>query len=349
MQGSIHSNNFGFLRLFFATLVIVSHVPEALDGNRNREYLVRFFGSMSLGDLAVDCFFLISGYLILMSYQNSSSLTSYFSKRILRIYPGYLLAYILTLIVVIPLAQGLSFLMQFDTWFWFKSVVRMFVLDVPWAEGVFDKTPIPYLNGSMWTIKYEFLCYGMVPVLFYFFKENLKYYVLTLLILVSTSYMAAYADFDIGIPTPVSLQLSSATRLLPFFIMGSIFYLMRHRIQYKAHYMVMCVAGLFVMFFDPHLAPLALMTMGAYLLFGFAFHYKSQALSQVGTKVDLSYGIYLFAWPIQNLIIQHFPSITTIPLTLLVIVLSAAVAYLSWTFVEKPFMQMKKKYNKASN
>ena len=80
MQLQNKQNNFGFLRLLFAVLVIFSHAPEGLDGSRKNELMINFFGTMSMGDLAVDCFFMISGFLILMSYQNSSSFKSYIKK-----------------------------------------------------------------------------------------------------------------------------------------------------------------------------------------------------------------------------------------------------------------------------
>jgi peptidoglycan/LPS O-acetylase OafA/YrhL len=98
-----HKNAFGFLRLAFASLVIAAHVPEVVDGNARRELLTRIFGSMSFGELAVEGFFIISGFLIASSYLNSSSIRSYLVKRVGRIYPAFLVASMLCILVVAPL------------------------------------------------------------------------------------------------------------------------------------------------------------------------------------------------------------------------------------------------------
>jgi peptidoglycan/LPS O-acetylase OafA/YrhL len=72
-----HRNAFGFLRLLFASLVIVSHATELFDGNREREPLTRLFGTISFGDLAVDGFFIISGYLVVGSYLKRPAIGEY--------------------------------------------------------------------------------------------------------------------------------------------------------------------------------------------------------------------------------------------------------------------------------
>ncbi|RYD28140.1 MAG: acyltransferase, partial [Lysobacteraceae bacterium] len=74
-------------------MVVLAHTPELIDGNRSRELLTRLFGTISFGELAVNCFFIVSGYLISASYLNSPSAGSYLSKRVARIYPGFIVAF----------------------------------------------------------------------------------------------------------------------------------------------------------------------------------------------------------------------------------------------------------------
>lgn len=104
-----HDNGFGLMRLVFATLVLVSHGPELLDGNRGREILTQVFGGLSFGEFAVDGFFVISGALITASWMNAASARDYLWRRITRIYPGFLAAIAaiaVSVLVVAPLGGG---------------------------------------------------------------------------------------------------------------------------------------------------------------------------------------------------------------------------------------------------
>ncbi|MDB5685422.1 MAG: acyltransferase 3, partial [Rhizorhabdus sp.] len=97
-QGGQHgkeANNIGFLRLMLAGAVIVSHSPGTIDGNGSREPLRMLFDNISLGDVAVDGFFMLSGYLIVQSMMTTPRLIDYLAKRVLRIYPAFILAYLL--------------------------------------------------------------------------------------------------------------------------------------------------------------------------------------------------------------------------------------------------------------
>lgn len=342
MQPQTKQNNFGFLRLLFAIVVVFSHAPEAIDGNRKRELMTRFFGTMSMGDLAVVCFFLISGFLILMSYQHSSSFKNYLKKRVLRIYPGFILAYLFCLLCIIPLAKNTQMLLNFDGWFWLKSIFRMLSLQAPWVDGVFD-TPIKYVNGPMWTIKYEFLCYLTLPVISCFFKNNLKLYVYLFLLSLSVFFLFGFFNLSLTTPKPFDFESGAFLRLFSAYLMGSIFYLARDKVLFETKYTILSILILLILLFNKQLAHVALITFGAYLLFNFALNYNNQFLNKIGSKTDLSYGIYLYAWPIQNLIIQNNPTINPLTLSFMVLIIVAVLAFISWTFVEKPFMQLKKK------
>lgn len=333
-------NNFGFLRLFFAILVIFSHSPESIDGNRSREPMARIFGNMSMGDLAVNCFFMISGFLILMSYQHSSSFNVYLKKRILRIYPGFILAYLFCLFCIVPLAKDIQMLLNFDYWFWIKSVFRMLTLQAPWISGVFH-TPYSYINGPMWTIKYEFLCYLILPMISYFFKNNLKLYVYLFLFSLSLFFLFGLFNISLTTPKPFDFESGVFLRLFSAYLIGNIFYLAREKIVFDSKYTILSILILLGLLFNKQFAHIALITCGAYLLFNFALNYKSKFLNKIGTKTDLSYGIYLYAWPIQNLIIQNNPTINPLTLSLMVLSIAAVLALISWTLVEKPFMNMK--------
>lgn len=151
-----HVNNFNLLRLLFALLVIVSHTPELLDGNRDREILTNIFHTVSFGEFAVDGFFLISGYLIVQSWQTAPSVWRFVKKRLLRIFPAFVVVSIICASVVGPLAAGPEYFSEFRI---AKFVKGLLTLDVPQVPPVFKGTHYAFLNGSMWTIRFEFVCY----------------------------------------------------------------------------------------------------------------------------------------------------------------------------------------------
>lgn len=161
-----HNNAFGFLRLLFASLVIVSHVPEIVDGNANREILHNLTGSMTFGSFAVSGFFVISGFLITGSYLNSSTIWSYLRKRVTRIYPAFVLASIVSLVIVAPLGGAY---LQLDPRHILVALARIATLQRPMLAGAFTEGHYSdltvALNGAMWTIQYEFTCYILVILL----------------------------------------------------------------------------------------------------------------------------------------------------------------------------------------
>ncbi|UZF95860.1 acyltransferase family protein [Bosea sp. NBC_00550] len=356
-----HNNMFGFLRLLFASAVILSHVPEIIDGSRSNEILTRLFGSISLGDFSVDMFFLISGYLITNSFIGRKSLAEYVRKRLARIFPGFICAYFICVLIVAPIggAKMPGHLGEF-----LSIVVRALLLQAPNVGNVFHGTMFPFLNASMWTISIEFKCYLLVIVMGYFGLFGKRHLVLiaTAALLVIAIFLEIETQpFDTSItdrPIPNIFSISewnsilfgakkSWLRLSGIFLTGSCFFLYRDVIIFKLKYVLISTAALALCLFVDRLAHFGVAIFGAYILFSIS-NIKNRTLSKINNKNDISYGVYLYAWPTTKVILLISPHMSVINATVLTVIISYILGWVSWVCIERPVLALVKSTKHAS-
>lgn len=333
-------NNMGLLRIVLALLVIVSHSFELI-GGREQELLVRVFGTMTFGEVAVDGFFLLSGYLITKSYVHSRSVGTYLRRRILRIYPGYVVAYCLCLLVVVPLSGATPLSFSFREVM--RQAFRMAVLAPPEVDGAFKGLLVPEINLSMWTISYEFRCYILVIIfgLFGFFKSKN-----TMLALVAVLAIMQITGIELSLEYHVEELLGKPTnmiRLSFLFFSGSLFYLFEKNITYSAYRAIISTALLAACMFVPRISEAGFAIFGGYLLFWVAFKCVVTPYSRFDSRVDLSYGVYLYAYPVQNFLIFSDHSISSWNVLFVSAPVAMLFAFASWSLVERPFMQLKQR------
>lgn len=332
-------NNFNLLRLLFATLVLLSHAPELIDGNRNRELLTNVFHTISFGEFAVDGFFLLSGYLIVQSWCNAPHLMQFVRSRMLRIFPGFLVAVIVCSFIVGPLASIPS--IYFTDLSFLKLAESTVQLRPPTLPTVFAGTHYPSVNGAMWTISLEFVCYlGVLTAgLFGLTKRRGAWCVLAMAVLIVFTLQQfgflsnVYGKFVFSHPL---------VRLGSFFLAGGTFYLFRKTWICDRKFTWVAAAILIIGMFSWRLSELALATAGGYLLFYFAFAPIS-CIASFNKLPDISYGVYLYGWPIQKLLLWYIPTMSPWLLFIISCVGAFTLGTVSWYAIEKPCLKFKRK------
>ena len=335
-------NNFNFLRLVLAALVLFSH-SFALTGRGHLEPLVRVSGTLSLGALAVDGFFLLSGFLIARSWTQTPQVGTYLKKRLLRIYPGFIVAFAFCILILGLLASSSPD--YFGQLHPKNLVLRALLLQEPAAPAVFRGQLYPVLNGAMWTIAYEFRCYLLVLFLglLGFTRRKYLWLAATLLLMAIYPWRPEAGSFDFAQSFYILGRPGPLIRLTMIFMAGGCFYLFAHRIHFRAATALLCAPLLVAaMIWSNRFAELAVAALGGYLLFWFAFLEIPQ-LDRFKRAPDISYGLYLYGWPAQKLVLLLYPVITPLPLFVLALPIAAVLGYVSWQIIEKPALQLKRR------
>ncbi len=335
-------NNFNFLRLLLASSVIVSHSGEFIaGGTRDNDPLLRIFGTgYTLGDLAVDAFFIISGFLITKSWMSQPRAGAFLRKRVLRIYPGFIVAAILSEFVFGPLGGNP------DYWAIFSPLVflrRLVTISVPGEPNAFPELTSHAVNWAVWTIRYEFLCYLGVVILGSLGLFRHRRVILILWGLV-TAYHVVQCMSGLtrcpGFTGPVSELLGGCIRANSMFLAGTCYYLYADRVRYSKLGVVAALCVLIPCMFQYSVGKVAFPTCGGYLLLAAAFA-PSRILHKFGAGADISYGVYLYGWPIQQTIVNHFRQIDQGSLMVASLALSYVAGWLSWHLVEHRFLRLK--------
>lgn len=344
--GKAHGNAFGVLRLVLAALVIVSHSAEMLDGNRLREPLTRMFGTISFGEFAVDGFFIVSGYLVTASFVRRPKIFSYLWRRIVRIYPAFIAATLICIFMVAPLG-GVD-ITRITPAGWKQLAIRALTLEPVNIRGVFAGQPYASLNSAMWTIAYEFRCYLLVLVLGVtrVLKVRLAVAALTAACLLLTalitaglvpmSILRAIKTDPVGQAVLVDPRI--AARLAGAFLAGACFFLFGRGRRPTMLTVGAALIGLCVgLCFKPVAEP-AVAIFGGYLLFAIAFQTRWRWLNRINDRDDISYGLYLYAWPVAMLLIRYWAGISLGMLMLVTLVGALVMGAASWFAVEKPVL-----------
>jgi peptidoglycan/LPS O-acetylase OafA/YrhL len=326
-------NNFDAIRLIAALAVILSHAFLIAQGIEKNDPLNWLTGNQCMLGLAgVFVFFAVSGFLITQSFEQTHSPWRYLIKRVLRIFPAYLVVLVLTAFVLGPIVTSLAlgdYLHRPEPYryLFFNSFFDIRVHELPGV--VFADNPTGReVNGALWSLGCEFDMYLMVMVL-----GMLRLLKLPVCLALLALGMAC-------IHFPALDALGGWGWTLSFFASGMVLYRLRDTRIFNFYVALAALAGLaasiplrqFILLF-----PL----FGCYLALYVALHPKLPILRATRFG-DLSYGLYIFGWPSEQLIMWLLHGHTTWwVLFLLATALAGGLAFISWHLIEKRALRLK--------
>lgn len=317
---------FDIVRLVAASTVLISHSFPLTQGNNSNEPLYSLTGGqMTLGTLAVGVFFATSGFLIAGSLTRSASIIDFAWRRSVRILPGLALVTIVTAILIGPILSDRTLIQYYFDPITYKYLLNMVFIYQNNLPGVFELNPYKRaVNGSLWTLLYEVLSYGSLLTLSKMYPKLSKVLITIALVLV----------FVVDPLLFISHRLHQFVELFRYFCAGSALFLWRNSVPYSPWLASACLIALaagFALKLSFVASPLSV----AYL----AVAIGMTKLPRL--KADYSYGIYLWAFPTQQMMVATCGAMSWWGNVSLSAPFVFGLAVLSWTFVEAPSMRLK--------
>lgn len=300
-------------------------------------------GRYYLSSIGLYIFFFTSGYLVTGSALSSKSAFTFLKKRVLRIYPALILVVLMSVFVAGPLLTKFplkNYFTDADTWkyLWTASGIRIrFRL-----PGVFEQTEFAMggFNGSLWSIGLELQLYGLLLLLMLtgIFKRK-KVLIITFITLTIVCLLMNLAgQYTILMPDQKSLLLACA------FLFGGI--VQTKTISKKIAIYLFIASGLLMIAKLTAIIKVNIL-MDEVLFFSLATYFVAfTTWFSIRINYDISYGVYIYTFPIQQFFFQISGfSQSVLSNLLLSLFCSALLAFISWIYIEKPALRYKTQFS----
>ena len=326
-------NNLNIMRFLAAILVIISHSFPITNGTKEIDPLgIWTDGRLDFGGVAVSFFFVTGGFLIAGSSERKTKTKEFFIARCKRIFPSLVALCIICIFVVggvFTTNTRYSYYTSIDTW---KYLLNIVFVPVHFLPGVFSDNPYPgVVNGPLWTLPIEFCCYIACFVSYKLGFFNKKRYVFT----IPLAFICAIVFFYLFYQNPFMIRI---VRSVILFYIGIGFYVYRNQIHLNYKVAIVAVV-LFVFLLYLKLSIIAMMFAFPYIVYYIAYGINGNYITKFGYKYEISYGMYLWGWPVQQIIVE-FGGICSIWYgnAIVAIGLSVVLGFVNCVVIEKRFI-----------
>jgi len=330
-------NAFDLVRIIAAVAVIFGHSFYLFPTGGYAEPVTQLVQRNFTGTLAVGAFFFLSGILVTQSFVRNVDPARFVLMRASRIYPGAIVCIFVISFVIGPIVTTIPVRDYFgsrEVYCYLASNISLLsvvrsAMGCGTLPGVFPDNRIPFAtNGSLWTLSPEIICYlyvlafGALGLL----KTRLRLLV-TLVALLAVHFVAPHAVLYFS-----EEKYSDTLKVGMFFMAGVFAYAVRDILVIRGLYALPLVA-IAAILQGTLIQEYALYLALFYCLLVLA---ASKTARRVKLPGDYSFGVYIYGWPIQQMVAHFFPSMTSYPSNLVSIPAALLAGYLSWTFIERP-------------
>lgn len=325
------SNSLNAIRLVLASSVIISHAPMIVSGDD--PYAI---ADLDVGGWAVAGFFVVSGWLIASS-RMSTAFAPFMWRRLIRIMPAFWVALIVTAAVFAPMTwlsddgerspvSALTYVVK-NAGLWIFQ---------PTIDGTLTGNPVSTWNESLWTLSWEMLCYLGIALVFFWGPARTRPWPLLLLWGAATVATVVIRETD-WVSIATGSAVGQGARLGSYFLAGAALRMVAHRIPGRATLAAACVVALVVMAWFGVAGAL----IGAPMAYLSIYLGAVLPLRRVARTNDISYGIYIYGFPVGQLLAFYAGGLDVVQSIVLNVLLVIPLAWMSWLWVESPAMRLK--------
>ncbi|MEM7728742.1 MAG: acyltransferase [Pseudomonadota bacterium] len=332
-------NFFTPLRLLFALMVVAGHAFAISYGDASREPAIFFDYTASY--LAVNLFFIASGFLVTGSMLHRSDVCDFTAARLLRIYPALIVHVALVMLVFGPLASSLPISAYLsDPSLWMQPFKVLSFADTQMVlPAAFEANGEPYASVPLWTLRYEMLCYGATLLAFSLGLMRKRWMMLAQFVLPAMIWMLGQSA---GLFEQLPTTAENAVRFGMAYGLGAAIYAYRDRLSFRLLSFPVLIAACFASQATVVIEVAVNLLLATTIMF--AAFVRVPRLNALQRLDDLSYGLYIYHWVVMQLLFHWMPGLGVAELFALGIGPIIALAWLSWTFVEKPMLAHKQTF-----
>ena len=336
------NNNFDLLRLVAACMVIVGHAHALVPVDASRDLILTLLGFDYSGSLAVKFFFFLSGLVVTNSLIEKPHVAAFAVARIFRLMPALIACVVLSALVLGPMVTSLTLPNYFsDLRTWSYIAANIFLVPQWGLPEVFAGHRQSAVNGSLWTLPFEVVCYvvlaglGLLRILQFRFIASA-----TMTAIVAYAiFTYAVTVYDIAVPIhlPLAIFRGLEPRLLPAcFAFGALLALHKHVIHLRFRIM----AGLILLCAISHGSGLFQFVLYASLFYGSILVATTPLMTRVRIPGDFSYGVYVYGFPLQQLLVFLKPNWGVHENQVSALLGAMLAGCCSWYLIERPSIRL---------